>query len=212
MKTMIRVVLAIVIGSVLVSATQITKVVPVDEQTTAKLSQLKSAAEQAQKAYDDAMTEAKRRLLTTRDKAKGRCEAFREGDTSPLFGSGLLIPSGSLYGYPSASLTLRADGTVGWDDPNCPRDPTEKAKRDAKSRILAYEQAKADAKAKIERDQWESAHPQRYWLDGFCNDAVFTDDFKYLVPKEVEYKPSQYPWIMSSPASGTGTVNSGTFN
>lgn len=139
-------------------------VVPVDPATTTRLADLKSAAERAQKAYDDAVTEAKRRLLTTRDKQQagqggwGKCQAFRENEKEPTT---TWLMTGSVF---SRSIS----------EPYCLTEDEKAAQRKREK------QAEADA-VKYDMD-----HPWRYWLAGYCEGSVFTDDFKYLVPEPVK--------------------------
>ena len=64
-------------GHAQVSSTKIV-VVPVDSATTAQLTSLKLAADEATKAYNKAVDDAKRRILTTRDYVLGSCSAGRE--------------------------------------------------------------------------------------------------------------------------------------
>ena len=155
-------------------------VVPVDSATTARLVRLKAEMDSATKAYDKAVEEAKRELLTTRDKLKGDCEAYREGTD----GEGGLTFS-TLAGV-SSGMVLTSNG---WVSEHC-----------ATAEEKAADKKRQDEE-KVKQAKWESEHPLRYWLKGFCQGAEFTEDYKYLVPKAPE-PVKQAPWMYGiNPAS-----------
>lgn len=162
---------------------QSAKVVPVDSKTAANLAVLEKQSKDAKKAYDDAVEEAKRKILTTRSHvnptAYGHsCTAFREGEDR----TGLSITSLFLG---TTSITYNS---------NC-ETAAEKAERARLQKVQAAEEEK-----------WESEHPQRYWLEGFCDGAVFTDDYRYLVPKHPEPAVNHNPifnWSSPTPLQGS---------
>ena len=175
-------------GHAQVSSTKIV-VVPVDSATTAQLTSLKLAADEATKAYNKAVDDAKRRILTTRDYVLGSCSAGRENDEGTGWFS---ITSG---------ITTGRMLTFNGQSPECDT-PQEKSER-------KREQAREDAEAK----KWDLDHPMRYWLAGFCDGGTFTDDFKYLVPtvKTVTPTTPTMPFYLND--GGMRVIpNTGTFN
>lgn len=163
----------IIIAALLLTAcmvAQSAKVVPVDSQTSAKLTTLAANVKEAQKAYDDAVEEAQHRLLTTRattpPTSHGQsCFAYREGEAE--WTAGTFITGSTYGGFYSIGSGCET--------------PEEKAKR-----------AEAEKEATAEKVKWEADHPSHYWLEGFCEGSEFTDDFRYLVPKS---KPTVQPGI-----------------
>ena len=154
---------------------QTAKVVPVDTRTAAKLSQLKTLADAAQKSYDDAVVEAQHRLLTTREyKKSGQCHAYRENDD----GQGNLA-----IGWSTGSIHITS--------------PSEAVSYNCETADQKKERSKREDEYRAERAKWDADHPERYWLAGFCDGSVFTGDFKYLVPKEkpVYENPNKLPIV-----------------
>lgn len=165
-----------IVGSVSGSA-QTARVVPVDLPTASNLAILAKKAKDAQQAYDAAVKEAQRRLLTTRDrKLSSNCFAFREGE-----GDGSI--TGSTFSGTTSILSIS-----GGYDPRC-ETAEEKKVRSQRESEYHTQQAK-----------WDAEHPERYWLEGFCEGAQFTDDFRYMVPKPL---PEVHP---TSPFTWGGTT------
>lgn len=158
-----------------------TTVVPVSPTDVARIEQTYNDMKAAEAKWGTLQEEIGRKYLVVEkgDRNAGDEEWYPpEGGVlgTGFYSSGSSITSGT-------TLTLRPDGVVGWDRPEC-ETAEHKADREAKE---------ADAKARLEKERAEREAKAKRVHKGFRSpdEFVFSEGWGYLLPKPVPpYTPN----------------------